>query len=391
MWPTGFGFVRGAVVFVAAAALVVLPATLRNHRVADDWVLITSNAGINLFVGLHPDSDGYTPGVPELAALTGLDGWDSFDYPLIAAGVERYVGRKMKDSEVSQWFARRAFSRAIDHPGDVVRSLGRKLLLFWGPAEISNTKVIEYERLASPTLRRSLDFATVLALGLLGVGLCAVDFRNPPAEQVPASVRPDPNVVLLLLLFVVTYAATYAPFFVASRFRVPVIPVLIIFGGYAIQVLWRVVVSRPWRYLALVLLAFVVLRVITGVEWIAYEPDRSLWHWRRGLLYEQGGRADLALEEFQGAVAVRPDHAEAQLSLAETYASAGDLKQAIHHYKLHLQLSPCSVVGSDNLALALARNGDLHSAILQWERTLRIRSVGPGGSEQSGDIALDPP
>lgn len=372
-----FGFVRGAAVFVAAAAMVVLPATIRNHQVADDWVLITSNGGINLFVGLHPDSDGYTPGVPELATLTGLDRWDSFDYPLIAAGVERYLGRKMKDSEVSRWFARRAFSRAIDNPGDVVRSLGRKLLLFWGPAEISNTKVIEYERLASPTLRRSLDFATVFALGLLGVALCAVDFWNPPAEQDRASVRPDPNVVLLLLLFIVTYAATYAPFFVASRFRVPVIPVVIIFGGYAIQVLWRAAVGRRWRYLAAVLLAFVVLRVTTGVEWIAYEPDGSLWHWRRGLLYEQGGRPDLALEEFQSAVAVRPDHAEAQLSLAETYASAGDLKQAIHHYKLHMQLSPSSVVGSNNLALAFAQSGDLHSAILQSERTLQFAPSDP--------------
>jgi len=370
-------FFRGAVLFVVTSTLVVLPVTLRNHRVADDWVLITSNAGINLFIGLDPNGNGYTPGVPELARLTGLDGWDSFDYPLITASVERRVGRKMKDSEVSRWFSRRALARAKDHPGAVVRSLGRKLLLFWGPAEISNTKVIEYERLASPTLRRSLSFATCLALGLLGIGLCAFGFPKAATERIGSPGRPDANVVVLLLLFIVTYAATYAPFFVASRFRVPVIPVLIIFGGFAVQTLWRLVVNRRWRYLAVALLAFALLRVVTGAEWVPYQPDGSLWHWRRGLLYEEGGRPDRALEEFQAAVSVRPDNAEAQLSLAEACASAGDLERAIRHYTLYLELRPRSVIGSNNLAFALQRSGDLQSAVLQWERTLEIDPSDP--------------
>jgi 4-amino-4-deoxy-L-arabinose transferase-like glycosyltransferase len=372
-----FLFVRRGIAFAAAAALVVVPATLRNHRVADDWVLITSNAGINLFVGLHPDSNGYTPGVRDLAELTGLDGWDSFDYPLIAASVEQRVGREMADSEVSRWFARRAVSRAIEHPGQVISSLGRKLLLFWGPAEVSNTKIIEYERMASPTLRHSLSFASVLALGLLGAGLSASSFWNQPADKVTAQERPDPNLVLLLLLFVTAYAATYLPFFVASRFRVPIIPVVIIFGAFALRVVLRMVVGRQWRALAVVLVAFAALRVLTGVEWVAYEPDGALWHWRRGLLYEERGLPDSALEEFKAAVALRPDNAKAQFSLAEAYASAGDLERAIRHYNRHIQLSPHSVDGSNNLALALAESGDLQSAMIQWEETLEMAPSDP--------------
>jgi len=375
--PDWRGYARAAAIFACTAALFILPVTLRNLHVAEDLVLITSNAGINLFVGIHPDSDGYTPGAPELADLTGLEGWDSFDYPLIAASVSRYEGRDMKDSEISRWFSRRAVAQAIARPADVVRSVGRKFLLFWGPFEISNTKVIHYERLASPTLRSSLDFATILALGILGVCVCVVELRNPTIEQANTSVQPDPNVFLLLLTFVATYAVTYAPFFVAARFRVPIIPVLIIFGGFAIHRLGRMASDKRWRTLAVTLLALAILRLATGAEWVSYEPDGALWHWRRGLLYDQVGQPAQALGEFQAAVAARPTFAEGQLSLAERYAALGDLTQAIYHYELHLQLNPHSVVGSNNLALARARSGDLASAIRQWERTLEIAPSDP--------------
>lgn len=371
------GFSRASAVFACAAALVILPATLRNHHVADDWVLITSNAGINLFVGIHPDSDGYTPGAPELAELTGQEGWDSFDYPLIAASVERFEGRDMKDSEVSRWFSRRAIDQAIARPGDVVRSIGRKFLLFWGPVEVSNTKVIHHERLASPSLRSSLDFATVLATGLLGVLICVLGLRNPTTAPAHTGLQPDPNIVLLLLIFIVTYSATYTPFFVAARFRVPIIPVLIIFGGCAVQHLLRMAFDRRWRTLAIGLFALGALRLATGAEWVSYEPDGALWHWRRGLLYEHGGQPGQAMEEFRAAVAARPDFAEGHLSLAEGYATAGDLDRAIQHYDLHLQLKPHSVAGSNNLALVWASSGHLSLAIRQWERTLDVAPSDP--------------
>jgi len=363
-------FTIGTTVYLVTAAVAILPATLRNQDVANDRVLITSNAGINLFIGLHPDSDGFTPGVPELADLTGLDGWDSFDYPLIADSVARYEDRDMKDSEVSRWFSLRAVKQAAARPGDVVRSVGRKFLLFWGPAEVSNTKIIEYERRASPTLQSSLDFATILALGLLGVGVCITGMRKPITEDADEFTRPPSSVVVLLLAFVAVYAASYAPFFVASRFRVPVIPVLIVFGGCAIQYIWTKASNRQWRPLLVVALVFAALRVAVGVEWVAYEPDGALWHWRRGLLYEAGGLADRAFEEFQSAITERPEFADGHLSLAEWYATSGDLQRAIHHYEEHLHLDPRSVSGGNGLAIALAQSGDLGSAIDQWQRTL---------------------
>ncbi len=362
---TRSGFLRPALVLTAAAVLTTVPATLRNHRVARDLVWITSNAGVNLFVGTHPDSDGYRPGVAELGEIAGLTGgWDSFDYPLVAAGVERAEGRALTDSEVSAYFTGRALDYAVSQPLAVARLMLRKLALFWGPAEVSNNKVIELARQASPTLGFGPSFATILALALAGIGWIAWE-RRPGGG-------PTVEVGALLLLVVAAYSASFLPFFVASRFRAPVVPVLIIFAGHALAELWRALAGRRYRRLAAGVAVIVVLRALTGIAWVPYEPDRALWHWRQGLLWKARGEATEAVEEFQHAVAANPGHHEARLSLAEALAAAGRLDEATSEYRATLALDPTAIAAHNNLARILAGRGDLDAAVGHWRSALEI-------------------
>ncbi len=368
-------FLRPAAAFLAATILTTAPATVRNVVVAGDPVWITSNAGVNLFVGTHPESDGVRPGVPELGEIAGLEGgWDSFDYPLIAAGVERTAGRSMKDSEVSAAFTRRALAHALAEPLAVARLAVRKLALFWGPAEVSNNKVIRFEREASPTLRFGPGFATVLALALAGAGALFWRRRARPAE-------PDDErrfeVAVLLLLVVAAYSASFLPFFVSARFRTPVIPLLIVFAGGALAELWRALTARRWRTLAAGVALVAVLRGLTGVAWVPYESDLALWHWRRGLLWKAKGEPARAHEEFSKAVEADPGHREARLSLAESLAAAGRLDDAIAGYRAVLEADPAAgdavaIAARVNLARLLAGRGDLDAAIGHWSAALEL-------------------
>ena len=395
----GKTFLRPTLGFLAAFALTTLPATLRNWAVAEDPVWITSNAGVNLFVGTHLDSDGHSAGVRELGEISGLErGWDSFDYPLIAAGVERLQGRSLKDSEVSAYFARRALGHALSEPLAVLRLVIRKLALFWGPAEISNNKVIHFERISSPTLRFSPGFATVLALALAGVLLLFWQRRlsgvGIPASEAekndtgtgsratadlskPESSAAGPRdrqleISVLLLAVVAAYCASFLPFFVSARFRAPVIPLLIVFAGYALAALWRALAALRLRRLAAVAATIVALRGLTGIAWIPYEPDLALWHWRKGLLWQARGDADRAREAFHKAIAADPDDAEARLSLAESLAAAGQLDAAIDAYRATLALDPGSIAAHNNLARLLVGRGDRDAAIHHWNAALEL-------------------
>ncbi len=380
--PTG-AFLRPAMTFVAVAVLTTVPATLRNYIAtshssppggARDLVWITSNAGVNLFVGTHPESDGYRPGVSELGEIAGLEGgWDSFDYPLIAAGVERKEGRALTDSEVSAYFTRRALDYAVSQPSAVLALSVRKLALFWGPAEISNNKVIELEREASPTLGFGPGFATVLALALAGAGLLIWEHRSGAG---PAGRRQRRlEVSVLLLIIVVFYSASFLPFFVSARFRAPVVPALIVIAGHALAWFRRALAGRHTRRIAASVALVVVLRTLTGIAWVPYESDRALWHWRRGLLLEARGEGGRALEEFSSAVATNPEHHEARLSLAEALAAAGRLDEAIAGYRATLAIDPSvpsAIAAHNNLARILAGRGDLDTAVAHWSAALEL-------------------
>ncbi len=363
---------RPVLALVTAFVLTTVPATLRNYRVARDPVWITSNAGVNLFVGTHPESDGFSPGVSELGEIAGLEaGWDSFDYPLIAAGVERRQGRALTDSEVSTYFSRRALDYAVSQPSAVLALTMRKLALFWGPAEVSNNKVIELEREASPTLGFGPGFATVLALALAGACLLIWQHRS----EVPSKREQRFEISVLLLLFVAFYSASFLPFFVSARFRAPVVPALIVLAGHALAWMWRALAGRHTRRIVAGVALIIVLRAVTGIAWVPYQPDRALRHWRQGLLWKARGEADRALEEFRRAVAENAGHHEARLSLAESLAAAGRLDQAMVEYRATLAIEPRgagAIAAHNNLALILAGRGDLDAAIDHWSAALGL-------------------
>ena len=378
--------VRPLLALPLALGLMVAPATWRNLRISGEWVLITSNAGINLFVGTHPANDGYTPGVPELGELLGLEGWDSFDQPKIVAAVSAREGRAMGDAEVSRWLTHRALDNFRDDPAGVLRQVGRKLLLFWGPAEISNNKVLEIERRYSPALGLGLGFASLLAMALAGLVYqvlvrgrgkkCQVLVGERAATPTRGTIEPTldnpfEGGVLLLGMLAVT-CASYLPFFVAARFRVPVVPLLAIFGGIALAGLWRLATAGRWRSLAAGLVVLALLRLATGMAWVPYEPDEALWHLRRGLLFREQGRFDEAANAFGTILATHPYHPEAPLLLAEVLEAAERPAEAVAVYRRILAEKPDSVAANNNLALLLARAGDLEGAIGHWQKVLAI-------------------
>ncbi len=66
-----------------------------------------------------------------------------------------------------------------------------------------------------------------------------------------------------------------------------------------------------------------------------------------------------------------PASASGYLTLADYYASSGDLKRAITDYNHTLELSPNQPAVIDSLALAYYRQGDHASAMAQWKAAFR--------------------
>lgn len=113
-WRRLPGLVGQGALVVAAAAVTVLPWTLRNHTQLGHWVSVSTNGGFTLLTGNNDSATGdYTPDDPTVAALMARQDLDE-------------VSRDAEAKRLGlQWIA--------EHPGRFLALAPRKLMRLWLP------------------------------------------------------------------------------------------------------------------------------------------------------------------------------------------------------------------------------------------------------------------
>ncbi|HIK59864.1 MAG TPA: tetratricopeptide repeat protein [Planctomycetes bacterium] len=269
--------------------LPILPITAYNLFVGKDLVLISSQAGVNLWIGNHPGADGRTAKVP------GTTSDDFLGTAGEAAGLaELEVGRSLAPSEISGHYTAKALDYASGQPLQALGGMLHKGALFLKDEEISNNQPVRFfaRRFSAVTRWSPLGFSVLLALG--GLGLVLVLVHGPRHRLFP------------LWGFLLAYSFSVVLFFVCSRFRAPILPLLMVLGGHA--VIWLV--------------------------------DR----WRAGSRRECGLWTGLCLLMFTTAWTLRGDRVEAEADglrhLAVGHALAGELSSAEALSARALDLAP---------------------------------------------------
>jgi tetratricopeptide (TPR) repeat protein len=364
-WP---GFILGAVIIIA-------PVTIRNYIVAKDFILIASNAGINFYIGNNEDSTGTYSVIPNLQELGLGEEWTSFDYLKIARGVELLNGRKMKHSEISSYFTKKSIDYIRTHPWRFLKLLAIKSALFWGPAEVSNNKVLSCEKVNSATLRYMPRFPVVLSLAVIGlIQLFLGRKKHTVQNNATLSVTQRQfEISILILLFIFTYFISFLPFFIAGRYRVPAIPFLLLFGAFGLHRIGQLLVSHK---LYTAICWFVILTglfIAARIRLAPYEPDPAQWHLLRASCYRLAKQPDLAIKECHESIRLRPDLGKGHRRLADMLMHRRDYARAIKHYMKALQLKPGQYEVHYNLGLALSSQGELNDAISHFRDALKIR------------------
>ena len=206
----GFGVRRGivhAAVFLLAAAVIISPALVRNYRVAHEFVLISYYGGVNAYIGNNPHARGDSPKMADLRELTGRGEWNCFNYPQVVRGLAEKQGLPDASfSGASRWFYRRVLDFWVADPLAALSLTARKAALFWGPAEVSDSKVIAIERDQSQLLRWLPGFPAALALALLW-GLLALARRGGPAAPGTPRFGARDSMALFLALLIMLAGA----------------------------------------------------------------------------------------------------------------------------------------------------------------------------------------
>lgn len=367
--------------------VVVLPVTVRNYEVGRDFVAISSNGGINMYIGNNDRADGQVRGT--MPGIGTLD--TSFDYPAIVASVERLTGRRMKQSEVSDYLARRALEWAAKHPAEELRLLWRKTLLFWGPAEPADNKVVAIDRARSGLLGAiPLNFPIVLSLGVAGAVLFWRSLRRgvgakrrSPAEEAKWELG------ILAIWLVIAWYASHLPFAVTARYRIPIVPILFMFGGYYVASAWEALKTRRLRSFAVLVAVVAVPAVVMSVFAAApTSQEQARWHYQRGIADTRSGRLDEAADEYRAALDLYPGYTAVNNDMAALLASEGRVAESIPYFRKAVELVPNNPSFVYNLALALEMTGAAEESHRYYQMAVELR---PGDAEARAGLERTAP
>ena len=381
VWPGSQG--AGRIRWPAAAgglllgtAIAVTPVTIRNYAVSGELIPLSVNAGISFGVANNELSDGTTHFIPGIGNIGS-----PFDWPRIVRKLELDLGRPLGHGEASNYLVRGAFRFALESPLRFLRLTGRKALLFWGPREIRNLREVHYARLHSPLLRLLPgNFSLVLALALLG-GLMVF----APARLRPAPGRPgERRGAGLIILLVLAYFLSLLPFAAGARYRVPVIPLLIVLGARAAAGVFCLLANRRWLAGLGGVSAAAALYVLCSADLTGFRPSPEKWHYDRGLSRLAAGRWVEAVSEFDRALSFRADYASAFANRGVALQRAGRSAAAADSYRRALALEPSSLPALKNLADLLLEEGEVEEGFALYRRAL---DNGPEYTNVAVDLA----
>jgi tetratricopeptide (TPR) repeat protein len=341
---------RPALLFGLGTVVTITPVTVRNYVVGHDLVLVSSNAGVNLFIGNNRQGQG----VFFLPVGSGLRNTDLYESSVQVA--EQAAGRRLKPSEVSHFWSGRARRFVLDEPGKAAWLLGRKLVLLWNRYEIPNH--ISYYFIRSeyaPVLKWMLvGFWLTTPLALLGIGL-----RRRRGLQ---------GADRLLLGFIVCFTLSLLPFFITERYRLPLVPVLIAFAAAGVVEAGRLLRARAWRPLALSAAGLAAAAIC--VNWPLTQFNHAFIrtviagkYLERALRNPATGSADIekAIVETKWSLEVDSLSAGAHYGLGSAYSAVGFYSGAVQEWETTLRIDSSIGAARDLIADAkgkMARTGD---------------------------------
>lgn len=348
-----------ALSFLAGVAIILGLVAYRNWKVGNDWVPLTAHGGINFYIGNNPHARGVFEPPPILRSGGATLQRDA---ETIA---RRALGRPLKPSEVSAfWFGQgREFIKT--HPGQFIRLLGRKFTIFFDQLEIADVIHPAFFVRWTPILKIPFPvFGWIAPLALLGLILAGRRWRR----------------LILLYLFIAGYVLSTVFYFVNSRYRLPLVPFLLIFAAYA--VCWGVerVRKRKWKT-GLSALAGLVLLVWWVNPQLFGEPRFRLnlgaGYNHLGTYFSQQGDLERAREEFAEALRLEPQRPEAHYNLANILFRQGEAETAEAGYREAIRRNPYYESAHLALALVLEQRGESKEATRKYREIIQNLPFSP--------------
>ena len=336
---------RRAWLVLLGAALAIAPVTWRNWKRGGEFIPISWNGGINLYIGNNPRYDETVAIRPDLH-------WKRFVLEPRREGV-RGVGA------ASNYFVGKVLVYAGSDPLGFARLQLKKVYLFLAGNEIPRNQEIYPAREYSPVLRLLLwkvpglafPFGLLMPLGLVGM---AVRWRRAP----------------MLAAIVVAYGAAVLAFFITARYRMPLVPYLLIFAAAGVRWLFKEA-RAPARAAAIasVVVLFLLGNLAQGPMPNTMNADAE---YSLGVKLAVKGLSEEATRLFESAIRKHPDYSEAWVNLGVLQATHGRAADGERSLTRAIEVDPENALALTNLAVLREMSGRPDEARALYQRAYKI-------------------
>jgi len=367
--------IKKVVFFLLGAAIIILPVTVRNYVVEKDFVLISSQGGVNFYMGNNPIASGRSAWVPG----TAKDWWGE-GYRQSITIAERAAGRELKSSEISGYYWRRAVEEMSVRPAVWLDLMQRKIRFLLAGYEISDNEDIYYQRKYS-CLSALLLWNKVIAFPygiVFPLAIFGLIFTFSWKRQSH------------LLLFQISFALGLLLFFITARFRLPLIPIFSIWAAAGLMqifllIKYRTIARYTAAFIGLILLVIVVNRNPVAGE-VKPRLDGSL---NLGSRYLEDDQFTEALEAYREAESIDSMSSRAKNGAAVALLNLGQIAEAKSKFERAILLEPSLKQAHNNLARILQQEGNLNEAQRHFTLVLRIDSTDIFAHRGYADIASE--
>jgi tetratricopeptide (TPR) repeat protein len=358
IWKNGQGFKKSISYFLCfglGLALVLGALVLRSYVVDRDPVLLTGNTGLNFYIGNSVEADG-TIVWPRYLSPTA-EGMLR-DAKVIA---KINLGKELKPSEVSRFWLKKATEFIKKNPDAYLKLLAKKINYLFSPKEL----VYEPEYYFIPDKIRVfkimfMDLRFILPFALLGMLLNLKNFKK----------------IFMLYLAFLAVAFSMILFFVQAKFRVMLVPYLMIFSASGFFAFVEAIRKKRFLQFGLLFLGFslffILLNSIQTDKYLIKNTrgnlDEFRYHFAKAIAYEKTSDYQAALRELNFANKIRPNNHNIIYSFGVIYYYLNRLDEAEGKFKEAMAISPFFVDAYYNLGFLYNRRKRFDKAIEVLEK-----------------------
>lgn len=352
-----------AVLVVLGALPPLLVTAHHNATHGAPGTLVSWNGGLNLWIGNNPD---------------WRDTWRARP----GAEFEPLAERPRREGATApiqqdRWFQHAAWADVSAHPGDAALRSAEKLYYAWHGREIRRNQDFGLVRELSPVLAMlQWELGLFFPFGLIAPLALLAAWRHR-RERGP----------MVLFGTALAYSLAMAAFFVASRYRLPMLLLLLPLAADTVA-RWaeaRRIGKRELAGLAALLVALNLPMPFTA----SFAADRRERLLMRASAWQSQGNVEEAERIADALLARHPDDANVQMLRATLYAMQGRCERAVPHLERVAALAPLATTPWIDIAHCLAERGDVPGAERAYAHALAIDPHHPQGLRGAAVLYMD--